>query len=163
MRLSAPRLLRALAVLAVIGGGLAACAPANTNTTYSSAAVGRSAVVTRGTIVSMRDVQVSGSSGPGLGTVIGGAAGGVAGSFIGGDPRSNILGAIGGALIGGLAGTAVQNQTSRGIATEFIIQEDGGGTIAVVQTNEERFVPGERVLLIRGDRTRIARAGGAAG
>lgn len=155
-----PRFMRAFAVLAVLGGGLAACAPANTNTTYGSAAIGRTASVTHGTILSMRDIQISGS-GPGVGTAAGAAAGGLAGSFIGGGTRSNILGALGGALVGGLAGTAVQNQATRGTATEFIIREENGGTIAVVQTNEERFVPGERVILIRGDRTRIARAGAA--
>jgi outer membrane lipoprotein SlyB len=159
MRLAASSTLRALAAVAALGGGLTACAPpSNTNTTFSSAAVGRTASVSRGTILSMREVQIDGSGGgPGIGGLAGAAAGGVAGSFIGGDTRSNILGALGGALIGGLAGNAVQNQVGRGTATEFIIQEDGGGTIAVVQSNEDRFVPGERVLIIRGDRTRLAR------
>lgn len=157
MRLPAPSALRALAAIALLGGGLVACAPANTNSTFSSAAVGRTASVSRGTILSMREVQIARDDAPGLGALGGAAAGGVAGSFIGGDTRSNILGALGGAVVGGLAGNAIQNQVTRGTATEFIIQEDGGGTIAVVQSNEDRFVPGERVLIIRGDRTRLAR------
>lgn len=157
MRLAASSA-RALLAIVALGGGLAACAPqSNTNSTFSSAAVGRTASVSRGTILSMREVQIDGGGSPGIGALGGAAAGGVAGSFIGGDTRSNILGALGGALIGGLAGNAVQNQVNRGTATEFILQEDGGGTIAVVQSNEDRFVPGERVLIIRGDRTRLAR------
>ena len=159
MRLAAPTALRALVAVAALGGGLAACAPpTNTNTTFNAAAIGRTASVSRGTILSMREVQIDGgASAPGVGALTGAAAGGVAGSFIGGDTTANILGALGGALIGGFAGNAIQNQVGRGTATEFILQEDGGGTIAVVQTNEDRFVPGERVLIIRGDRTRLAR------
>ena len=41
-----------------------------------------------------------------------------------------------------------------------LIREDSGQTISVVQTNEEGFQAGERVVLTRGARTRIARAAG---
>jgi outer membrane lipoprotein SlyB len=152
------RAMRAPALALMTLAGLAACAPANTNTTYSSADLGRTASVSYGVIVSMRNVAVQGQS-SGVGTLGGAAAGGVAGSFIGGGVRSNIIGAIGGAIIGGLAGTAIEGAASSGNAVEFIIQEDNGQTIAVIQTNEEAFRPGERVVLTRGARTRIARAG----
>lgn len=145
----------ALAVVA----GLAGCAPENTNTTYTGADIGRTASVSFGQIVSMRVVNVQGQS-SGVGTLGGAAVGGVAGSFIGGDPRTNALGAIGGAIIGGIAGTAVEKSASQGTAVEFIIREDSWQTIAVVQTNEENFRVGERVMLTRGARTRIARAAG---
>jgi outer membrane lipoprotein SlyB len=137
--------------------GLGACAPQRTNTVYSAAAIGRDAQVTRGVIVGMREVQVAGRP-LGIGGTAGAAAGGVAGSFIGGDVRSNILGAIGGAIVGGLVGSAVEGQVNRGMATEFLIQEEGAGVIAVVQSNEDRFGVGERVLILRGDRTRLVRA-----
>ena len=137
--------------------GLSACAgPRNTNTTYSPSDIGRSAQVSYGVIVSMRPVTIQSQSG--VGTLGGAAAGGVAGSFIGGDPRVNILGAIGGAIIGGLAGTAVDRSVNTGEAMEFIIREDDGQTVSVVQTNEARFQSGERVVLTRGARTRIGRA-----
>ena len=137
--------------------GLSACAgPRNTNTTYSPSDIGRSAQVSYGVIVSMRPVTIQGQSG--VGTLGGAAAGGVAGSFIGGDPRVNTLGAIGGAILGGLAGTAVERSVNTGEAMEFIIREDDGQTVSVVQTNEERFQAGERVVLTRGARTRIGRA-----
>jgi outer membrane lipoprotein SlyB len=139
--------------------GMSACAPGNTNTTYTGADIGRTAQVSYGVIVSMRPVTIQGGQ-SGVGTLGGAAAGGVAGSFIGGDPRSNILGAIGGAVLGGLAGSAVEGSTRTANAVEFIIREDSGQTISVVQTNEERFQPGERVVLTRGARTRIARVVG---
>jgi outer membrane lipoprotein SlyB len=153
-------ILALMAVASLVVTGLAGCAPANTNTTYSGADIGRTASVSYGVIVSMRNVAVQGQSGGGFGTLGGAAAGGVAGSFIGrNDVRGNIIGAIGGAIIGGLAGSAIEGSVSSGSAVEFIIREDNGQTIAVVQTNEEAFRPGERVVLTRGARTRIARAG----
>ena len=45
-----------------------------------------------------------------------------------------------------------------GGSVEFIIREDSGQTISVVQSNEENFRPGERVVLTRGSRTRLGRA-----
>lgn len=139
---------------------LGACGgPRNTNTTYTQADIGRSAQVSYGVIVSMRPVTVQGR-GSGVGGFGGAAAGGVAGSFIGGDPRMNILGAIGGAILGGLVGSAVEQSATTGEAIEFIIREDSGQTVSVVQSNEERFQPGERVVLTRGARTRIGRVVG---
>ncbi len=146
----------AAAVLAALLG-VAACAPRTTNTTYGAADIGRTASVSFGTIVSMRPVAVAADN-SGIGAIGGAAAGGVAGSFIGNnDIRANLLGAIGGALVGGVVGNAVENQAGQGQAVEFIIQEDGGPTVSVVQTNELNFVPGERVVITRGARTRLAR------
>ncbi len=153
--------LRIASVALALGAGLVACAPSNTNTTYSGAAIGRAGYVSQGVIISMRDVVVTSPS-SGVGTAVGVGAGGVAGSALGGGVRSNILGGIGGAVVGGLIGYAVDNQINRGTATEFILREDSGATISVVQTNEDRFAIGERVMIIRGDRTRLARPGGYA-
>ena len=150
-----------LGPVALLGAVLAlgACAPRNTNTTYTGADIGRSAEVSYGVIVSMRPVTIQGGQ-SGVGTFGGAAAGATAGSFIGGDPRMRILGAIGGAIVGGLAGSAAEGALSTGQAVEFIIREDTGQTVSVVQTNEENFRPNERIVLTRGARTRIARAAG---
>jgi outer membrane lipoprotein SlyB len=151
-----------LAALLLSLAGVAACAPTNTNTTYRAGDIGRTAQVSYGTIVSMRPVVVQGQA-TGVGALGGAAVGGVAGSFIGGrDPRGNILGAVAGAVIGGVAGNAIENSASQGNAVEFIIQEDGAPQpISVVQTNEENFRPGERVLLTRGARTRLSHVAGS--
>ncbi|MFC7553133.1 glycine zipper 2TM domain-containing protein [Pseudoroseomonas wenyumeiae] len=89
-------------------------------------------------------------------------AGGVAGSFIGGDWRSNLLAGLGGAVIGGALGNAVERNSSTGQAVEFFVRQDNGGDIAVVQTNEENLQYNDRVVIIRGDTTRISRAAGSA-
>jgi outer membrane lipoprotein SlyB len=148
------------AILLAVTVGLAGCAPTNTNTTYSSADIGRTAQLSYGVIISMRAVAVQNQN-TGVGALGGAAIGGAAGSFIGrNDVRGNILGAVGGAVVGGLVGYAAENAVSTGQAIEFIIQEDNASApISVVQTNEDNFRPGERVVLSRGSRTRIARAG----
>ena len=152
-------MLRTGLAAALLAGGLSACAPQDTGGVYSAATIGRSAMVSYGTIVGTRPVTVRGS-GSGIGTAAGAVAGGVAGSFIGGDPRSNVLGGLGGALIGGLAGNAIGSSASTGQAVEFTIREDTGGDFQVVQTNEEGLQAGDRVVISRGDRTRISRAAG---
>ncbi len=104
-------------------------------------------------------MQVRGDAG-GLGTTAGAVAGGFGGSFIGGDWRSNVLAGLGGALLGGFAGNAVERGVGSGQAIEFIVREDRGGDIAVVQTNEDDLQVGDRVVVSRGDRTRLSRAAG---
>jgi len=150
-------MLGALALIAAVP----ACAPQNTGSTVSARSLGGAASVSFGTIVGSRPVTVAGG-GSGIGTLGGAAAGGIAGSFIGGDWRSNALAGIGGALLGGLAGTAVERGVSSGTAIEFIVREDRGNDIAVVQTNEEALQVGDRVVISRGDRVRLSRAAGNA-
>ena len=152
----AARLIVPLALVAVFG--VAGCAPERTNTTYSAADVGRTQQVSYGAIVSMRPVTVRGQQ-TGVGAMGGAVAGGVLGSYIGGrDPRANLVGAVGGAIVGGIAGNAVEKSATTGQAVEFIIQEDNAPQpISVVQTNDDNFHPGERVIVSRGARTRLAR------
>jgi outer membrane lipoprotein SlyB len=50
-----------------------------------------------------------------------------------------------------------------GADTEFIIREDSGGTISVVQEDAERLHTGERVAVTGGTVTRVIRLSSAAG
>ncbi|WP_431284200.1 glycine zipper 2TM domain-containing protein [Humitalea sp. 24SJ18S-53] len=152
-------LVQSAVVVLVAGIGLSACAPTNTGTTYSRSAIGQPSYVSYGTIVGQRPVQIAGSQ-SGVGAVAGAAAGGVAGSFIGGDWRSQALMGIGGAIVGGLAGNAIESGVTRGSAMEFVVREDRGGDIAVVQTNEDGLQVGDRVVVNRGQQTRLSRAAG---
>lgn len=157
--LAARPVLRAGIAALLIGGAVSACAPQQSGSSFSSASMGRAASVSFGTIIGMRPVHVQGS-GSGIGTAAGAVAGGVAGSFIGGDWRSNALAGLGGAVLGGLAGNAIGSGVSGGNAVEFFIREDQGGDISVVQTNEEGLQVNDRVVISRGDRTRLSRAAG---
>lgn len=151
-RLRPPAVLLAAALLLPV----AACAPSRTADTYNANQVGRTAIVTQGTIVGMRDVTVQGGAG-GVGTTAGAIAGGIGGSFIGGDWRSNVLAGLAGAIVGGILGSQAERQVTGGTATEFTIQETDGTTIAVVQTNESGLLVGDRVRILRSDRTRLVR------
>jgi outer membrane lipoprotein SlyB len=139
-----------LVLAALVAAG---CARSPGPNTYETREMNQAATVETGTIVSMRPVAVEGSGR--TGTLIGGAAGGVAGSFIGGDWRSNLLAGIAGAVIGGVAGGAAERSITATTATEFIVEMDGGGTIAVVQGNDQGFRVGDKVTVLRGERTRL--------
>lgn len=146
----------ALAACGVMALSLSACEATNTGKTYSQKQLGNTSSVESGTIVSSREVNVAGSN-TGVGTVVGAGAGAVAGSALGHKTRTNILGAIGGAVLGGIIGHGVEDIATRGKATEFVVQRADGSTFAVVQTNEDNLQPGERVLIVSGDKTRLSR------
>jgi outer membrane lipoprotein SlyB len=67
----------------------------------------------------------------------------------GNDIRGSILGAVGNRLPAGTATTA---------ACEFIVREDNGQTVSVVQTDEVGLRPGDRVVLSVGSRAHLSRA-----
>lgn len=148
------RALAGLAVLALLAG----CANSS-GETYSTNEVNRTAVVTHGTIVGIREVPVQGTSG-GTGTMVGAIGGGVAGSFIGGDWRSNVLAGLAGALIGGVVGNQAERAIGSGTATEFTVREEDGQTIAVVQRNDGGLMVGDKVRILRSDKTRLVRETG---
>jgi outer membrane lipoprotein SlyB len=147
---SAVKLVFGLCVAGLVASG---CARGPGPNVYESREVNQAAAVERGTIVSIRPVSVEGTGH--TGTLIGGAAGGVAGSFIGGDWRSNLLAGIAGAVAGGVAGGAVERSMTGRVAAEFIVQLESGGTIAVIQDNEDGLRVGDRVSVLRGQRTRL--------
>jgi outer membrane lipoprotein SlyB len=155
-------LARAALVVLIAAGGLAACAPTNTNTTYTAGSIGVAAQVRYGTIVGMRPVQIAGSR-SGAGAAVGGIAGGVAGSAIGGDWRARTLAGVGGALVGAGVGALAERGLTQGQAVEFTIRPDtSGADYTVVQTNELGLQVGERVAVSFGDRARLNRVAGPA-
>ena len=67
--------------------------------------------------------------------------------MIGGNTAVNIIGATGGAIVGGIIGSAAEQAVTKDTAYEFIIRKQNGQTIAVVQSNEDRFRVGDNVIL----------------
>lgn len=132
------------------------CGTYQSASSYSRDQLGRAATVMPGVIISIREVDVQGSS-SGIGAGAGAIAGGTAGSKVGGDVRTNIIGAVGGAVVGGIAGSAIEGAATQGKAIEFIIKQDNGQTLAVVQPNEESLKAGDRVLVLRSDKVRLIR------
>jgi outer membrane lipoprotein SlyB len=120
----------ALALIALLG--VSACAPGNTGGASTAGAISGAERGTYGVIVSRR--PIAGAEHPGA---------------AGRDVRASILGAVG----------AAAGQGAEQAAFEFIVREDDGQTVSVVQTDEAGLRPGDRVLLSMGTRTRLSRAG----
>ncbi len=123
---------RTIAVLAVLLG-MSACAPANPAPLASQAT---NQTISHGTILAMRPTL----------------------PMRGDQPRS--AGALEGLSSAATpSGDATPSDPATGQPMDFIVREAGGGTIAVVQTNELHFQVGDQVLILRGDRTRLSRPG----
>ncbi|HKU98186.1 MAG TPA: glycine zipper 2TM domain-containing protein [Vineibacter sp.] len=144
---------------AVLSLTLTACGPSYTGETYSRGEMQRGGIVQSGRIISVEDVPISGTS-SGLGTLGGGVAGGTIGASLAHGRTGSILAGVGGAIVGAIAGNAIERGITRGQGTRFIVQVDNGPVINVVQTNEAGLQTGDRVTIIEGgEKTRLAREG----
>jgi outer membrane lipoprotein SlyB len=131
---------------------------------YSDTTVGEATRTFRGTIVSVRTVQV----GPEqlennlVGAGIGGVAGGLLGNQLG-KGKGNIATTAGGAILGALAGSYAEKELKTQDAFEYVVELQNGEMRTVVQGMDVRFNPGQRVLLMVAQRGRsriVADAGG---
>lgn len=132
---------------------LASCTSRIGANDYSVSGTGQVNRALKGTILSVRQVNVQSENG--VGTLIGGAAGGVAGSTIGKGSTANILGAIGGAVVGGMVGDAAQGALSSQTAYEYIIQLDNGSIVTLTQGTDTLLQPGQKCIVIYGNPSRI--------
>ncbi|WP_066455047.1 glycine zipper 2TM domain-containing protein [Castellaniella caeni] len=129
---------------------LAGCANQSASgSVYSYGQAQQEQVVRYGTVVSVRPVVIQSDQSSGVGALAGGALGGVAGSAIGGG-RGQILTTIGGALLGGLAGNAAENQVNKTQGLEITVRLDNGETRVVAQANDIQLSSGQRVQVISG-------------
>lgn len=152
------RSLAAVAVLSVLSATtLTACTDTTSGSTYKRGETGNAFTVYRGTVLSVREVDVKGSE-SGIGAGAGAAIGGVGGSQVGGNKSMNIIGAIGGALIGGLIGYAAEKGITSETALEVIVQRDDGKTVGYVQATDDKSLnlqPGQRVIIMHGEKDRV--------
>lgn len=132
---------------------ISSCSQNVSPTTYQVSEVGRASKVIPGVIIAKRSVTIDANSG--AGGLTGVAAGATAGSTVGGGGVSHILGALGGAVIGGLAGDKIDKSINQHRGLEYIIKLKNGKTISVVQADEMKFALKQRVLVIYGEKTRI--------
>jgi outer membrane lipoprotein SlyB len=132
---------------------LAGCGADYSPNTYASNAVQQANKVEQGTVVGVRDVAVSASGA--AGAVVGGAAGGIAGAQVGVGPVS-AFSALGGSLVGGLAGTAVEHAAGDTRAFEYIVRKTAGGDlVSVTQKDTTPLALGQHVLVIAGNQARV--------
>ncbi|MGY1521529.1 hypothetical protein [Luteimonas sp. A482] len=85
----------------------------------------------------------------------GGAAGAVAGSQIGGSDAAGAVGAIGGLVVGAIAGAAVERSASATSGIEYVVETSNGNMMTVVQGADPALHLGQRVLILYGSPARI--------
>ncbi|MGL4859587.1 MAG: glycine zipper 2TM domain-containing protein [Enterobacteriaceae bacterium] len=105
--------------------------------------------VTYGTLLSSRPVKIqAGEEHNIIGTVGGAVLGGLLGNTIGGG-RGNTLSTAAGAIAGGVAGSAIEGKVNQTDAVELEIRKDSGETIVVVQKpGKQQFSVGQRLRLV---------------
>ena len=142
-----------LLALPLTAAGIAGCASDIDSNYYSTGSVGQVSQAQGCTVVSGRPIKVSTQNG--AGTAIGGIAGGIAGSQIGGGNTAHLLGAVGGAILGGFAGNAAQEGLTSQQGYEYIVRLDNGNTVSTTQGADVLLNPGQRCQIIFGNPARI--------
>jgi outer membrane lipoprotein SlyB len=132
-------------VLALLGG----CAAENYNAqTYRT---GLSAQrVELGTIIAIRNVALQPDN---AGGTVGTIAGGILGSQLGGESDSFVLhglGALGGAVIGGMVGQSTGNQMTGSVGELITVRLDSGRMVAVTQKAGQGLRVGQKVQVLYG-------------
>jgi outer membrane lipoprotein SlyB len=98
-----------------------------------------------GTVVEERPVMISDN---GTGLFIGALTGAVLGSLVGRGSGKTLA-----TLGGGLAGAYVGSEAGKANAEELTVQLDNGEHIVVVAKGKSRFLPGDRIKIIKSGNT----------
>ena len=131
---------------------VAGCASGLGGGDYERAEARRVINVRMGIVESVRPVKLEGTKSP-VGTIGGAAIGGIAGSTVG-QGKGSAIAAVVGAVVGGLAGAAAEEGITREQGIEITLKMDNGEILAVMQADGgEKFTPGERVRLLQDGRT----------
>ena len=134
-------------VLAAAGlAFLSGCASSLSSGAYARDSARQMQTVYYGTVQSIRTVQIEGTKTP-VGTGAGAIAGGILGNQVGGG-SGRALATVGGALLGGVAGSAAEEGITRQTGYEITVRLDNGRTVGIVQAADVSFQPGERVRVI---------------
>jgi outer membrane lipoprotein SlyB len=129
------------------------CANKISPQSYSVGSVGQVNRTISGTVISVREVDVSGTTG--TGGSAGFALGAVGGSSLGGTGRDNLAGAIGGAVLGGLVGSAIEGNATKQKGIEYVVETENGNLMTIVQGLSPSFESGQRVLVLYGSPSRV--------
>ena len=139
-------------------GALVGCQTPSNPEVVSRYDAQRMSSVQDATVLSTRPVTLQGRD-SGVGTVGGAVIGGIAGSNVGGPRTGGIVGIVG-AIAGGLIGNAVERDATQQQAVEILVQLKNGDRRSVIQgVGSEAFAVGDPVIMITtGSRTRVMRA-----
>jgi outer membrane lipoprotein SlyB len=133
---------------------LAACQADIDSNHYNSSSTGKASAASACTVVTVRQVNVSSNNNQ-VGTLVGGAAGGVAGYSIGSGNTAHLLGGIGGAVLGGIAGNATQSALSSQSGYEYVVKLDNGQLMTLTQGDDTLLTAGQRCMILFGNPSRV--------
>lgn len=149
------RPLLTLGAIVLAAATLAGCASSQSGSSYGRTVTRQEMNVRLGVVESVRPVTIEGSQSP-VGTIGGAAIGGIAGSNMGKGKGSSV-GAVLGAVLGGMAGQAAEESMTKKEGIEITVKLDNGQMIAVVQEADELFRPGDKVrVLSNGGQSRVS-------
>ena len=126
---------------------LASCAHPG-QSRYSYQDVGKKATVSFGTVITLREVEITGKN-TGAGSLIGAGAGAGAGSYIG-NGSGNIWAVAGAALAGAIVGGIAEQAMSDRNGIEYVITLENGETVTIVQNinpDDKPINEGDRVMV----------------
>lgn len=142
------RLVSALGAAVLVSAVASGCAFPSSRRVVSPQSVGKVQTVEYGVIEKVDAVVVAGRR-TAIGTVGGGAVGAAAAGEIG-HGTGRRLAQAGGAVVGAVAGQAVEEAVTRQPGQELRLRLDSGRTVVVTQTVPPEFRPGDRVALVSG-------------
>lgn len=142
------RLVFALGAALLVSVTVSGCTFPSNRRVVSPGAVGKVQTVEYGVIEKADAVVIAGRR-TALGTIGGGAVGAAAAGEIG-HGTGRRLAQAGGAVVGAVAGQAVEEAVTRHAAQELHVRLDSGKTVVVTQPVPPDFRPGERVALVSG-------------
>jgi len=132
---------------------------------YNRASVGVPSEIVKGRLVGLEPVRINGNR-SGLGAASGAALGGALGSQVGRNRgyrgryrgNTNVAGAIGFAILGGLVGAAIEEGATGGNGWRYTIELEDGRTITLVQGDRDPIARvGEPVRVEYGRQVRVLR------
>lgn len=138
----------AITMLAMCAVLLSGCKERPGQNTYNANEVGVSRAVEFGTVLNVREVNIQGDS-SGTGTLLGAGAGAATGSAIGKGSGKGWA-TIGVALVGAIAGNAVEQEINNRKGLEYVVQLQSGETKTIVQEEHEGdivFREGDNVMV----------------
>ncbi|EFE94330.1 MULTISPECIES: glycine zipper 2TM domain-containing protein [Serratia] len=149
-------MIKRLIVVAFAGLSLVGCAnDSMSGDVYSASQAKQVQQASYGTLVSVRPVKISGEGGSNmLGTIGGAVIGGFLGNTIGGGTGRSLATAAG-AVAGGVAGDQIGEAAGRTSGVELEIRPDtkGDNIIVVQKAGTTKFSPGQRVRMARSGST----------
>jgi outer membrane lipoprotein SlyB len=135
-------------VILVFSALAAGCTFPSSSRVVSRQQAGQLRRVEYGTVQKVNSVVVEGQRGP-IGLYGGGAAGAAATGDVGHGVGTD-LAQVGGAVVGAVAGQAVEEVITRKGAQQMFIKMDNGTVVSVTQSGATVFAVGERVAVVSG-------------